>query len=144
MPKLTSDTMLSCSQLPSLFGVSPYSTPNDVLTFCMKAMRGEDPRTQAGEAADWGNALEPAIIAEMAKRLGLKSYVMPDTAFTHPHLPLAASADAIGTPEENVVIQHDPSKGRGAHACWGQDCACGRGRGNCAHCAHWRHRFVDR
>jgi len=41
----------------------------------------------------------------MAKRLGLKSYVMPDTAFTHPHLPLAASADAIGTPEENVVIQ---------------------------------------
>jgi predicted phage-related endonuclease len=111
MPKLTSDTMLSCSQLPSLFGVSPYSTPNDVLTFCMKAMRGEDPRTPAGEAADWGNALEPAIIAEMAKRLGLKSYVMPDTAFTHPHLPLAASADAIGTPDDNVVIQHDPSKG---------------------------------
>ena len=52
MPKLTSDTSLSCSQLPSLFGVSPYSTPNDVLTFCMKALRGEDPRTQAGEAAD--------------------------------------------------------------------------------------------
>jgi len=111
MPKLTSDTSLSCSQLPSLFGVSPYSTPNDVFTFCMKALRGEDPRTQAGEAADWGNALEPAIIAEMAKRLGLKSFTMPDVAFQHPDFSLAASADAIGVPEDNVVIQHDPSKG---------------------------------
>jgi hypothetical protein len=111
MPKLTSDISLSCSQLPSLFGVSPYSTPNDVLTFCLKALRGEDPRTKAGEAADWGNALEPAIIAEMSKRLGLKSYTMPDVAFQHPDFPLAASADAIGVPNDNVVIQHDPSNG---------------------------------
>jgi len=111
MPKLTSDTMLSCSQLPSLFGVSPYSSPNDVLMFCIKSILGEDARTQAGEAADWGNALEPAIIAEMAKRLGIDRYVMPDKAFQHPNLALAASADAIAYIDKPMVINHDPSKG---------------------------------
>lgn len=111
MPKLTSDTMLSCSQLPSLFGVSPYSSPNDVLMFCIKSILGEDARTPAGEAADWGNALEPAIIAEMAKRLGISRYEMPDKAFTHVQLPLAASADAIALIDKPIVINHDPSKG---------------------------------
>jgi predicted phage-related endonuclease len=111
MPKLTSDKLLSCSQLPSLFGVSPYSSPNDVLMFCIKSILGEDARTQAGEAADWGNALEPAIIAEMAKRLGIDRYVMPDKAFQHPNLALAASADAIAYIDKPMVINHDPSKG---------------------------------
>lgn len=111
MPKLTSDKMLSCSQLPSLFGVSPYSSPNDVLMFCIKSILGEDARTQAGEAADWGNALEPAIIAEMAKRLGIDRYEMPDKAFQHPDLALAASADAIALLDKPLVINHDPSKG---------------------------------
>ena len=119
MPKLTSDTMLSCSQLPSLFGVSPYSTPNDTLTFCCKSITGEDARFKAGEAADWGNALEPAILKEMANRLKLWTLIMPETAYKHPTLPIAASADALGSveqvgyPNENdsIVIQHDPSKG---------------------------------
>lgn len=111
MPKLTSDKMLSCSQLPSLFGVSPYSSPNDVLMFCIKSILGEDARTPAGEAADWGNALEPAIIAEMAKRLGIDRYEMPDKAFQHPELALAASADAIALIDKPMVIKHDPSKG---------------------------------
>ena len=111
MPKLTSDKMLSCSQLPSLFGVSPYSSPNDVLMFCLKSILGEDARTQAGEAADWGNALEPAIIAEMAKRLGIDRYEMPDKAFQHSDLALGASADAIAFIDKPMVINHDPSKG---------------------------------
>jgi len=111
MPKLTSDTMLSCSQLPSLFGVSPYSTPNDTLTFCCKSITGEDARFKAGEAADWGNALEPAIIAEISKRLGLKSFTMPEEAFKHDNLPLGASPDAIGYPDGKQVIQHNPANG---------------------------------
>ena len=111
MPKLTSDKMLSCSQLPSLFGVSPYSSPNDVLMFCIKSILGENARTQAGEAADWGNALEPAIIAEMAKRLGIDRYSMPEEAFEHPDIHLAASADAIAFLKDPIVVQHDPSKG---------------------------------
>jgi predicted phage-related endonuclease len=78
----------------------------------MKSIQGEDARTPAGEAADWGNALEESIIKEMAKRLGLEAYTMPDEAFTHPELPLAASADAIAiTPLDGLVIKNDPSKG---------------------------------
>lgn len=112
MPKLTSDTMLSCSQLPAIMGHSKWASANDTLSFCMKSIQGEDARTPAGEAADWGNALEETIIAEMSKRLGLEDYTMPDRAFQHPELPLAASADAIGTaPRDGLVIKHDPSKG---------------------------------
>lgn len=112
MPKLTSDTMLSCSQLPAIMGHSKWASANDTLSFCMKAIQGEDPRTQAGEAADWGNALEETIIKEMVKRLGLETYTMPDVAFRHIELPLAASADAIATaPLNGLVIKHDPSKG---------------------------------
>lgn len=112
MPKLTSDTMLSCSQLPSIMGHSKWATANDTLSFCMKAIQGEDPRTPAGEAADWGNALEESIIKEMVKRLGLSEYTMPEEAFNHPTLPLAASADAIAAaPLEGLTIKHDPSKG---------------------------------
>lgn len=112
MPKLTSDTMLSCSQLPAIMGYSKWASANDTLSFCMKSIQGEDARTPAGEAADWGNALEETIIAEMSKRLGLDYYIMPEKAFKHPNLPLAASADAIGTtPFDGLVIKHDPSKG---------------------------------
>ena len=112
MPKLTSDTMLSCSQLPAIMGHSKWASANDTLSFCMKAIQGEDPRTQAGEAADWGNALEETIINEMVKRLGLSDHQMPDRAFKHPELPLAASADSIGlAPIDGLVINHDPSKG---------------------------------
>ena len=112
MPKLTSDTMLSCSQLPAIMGHSKWASANDTLSFCMKSIQGEDARTQAGEAADWGNALEESIIKEMVKRLGLQSYEMPEEAFNHPTLPLAASADAIApAPLEGLTIKNDPSKG---------------------------------
>jgi len=111
MPKLTADDMLSCSQLPALMGVSKWATPNDILQFCCKAIAGEDPRTKAGEAADWGNLLEETIVQEMVRRLGIKEYIMPDKAFQHKTLPLAASADAIATPEPGLIIEHAPDKG---------------------------------
>jgi predicted phage-related endonuclease len=112
MPKLTSDTMLSCSQLPAILGHSKWASANDTLNFCMKSIQGEYARTEAGEAANWGNALEESIIKEIAKRLGIDSYVMPDIAYKHPELPLAASADAIATaPLLGLTIKHDPSIG---------------------------------
>ena len=110
MPKLTDDRMLSCSQLPGLMGHSKWSKPNDVLEYAVKAINGEDPRTDAGEAASWGNALEPAILAEMSKRLGIDKWHSPDRAFKHPTLPLGASADAIAE-MEGTVIHHDPGAG---------------------------------
>lgn len=102
--------MLSCSQLPGLMGHSKWSKPNDVLEYAVKAINGEDPRTDAGEAASWGNALEPAILAEMSKRLGIDKWHSPDRAFKHPTLPLGASADAIAE-MEGTVIHHDPGAG---------------------------------
>lgn len=111
MPKLTDDKMLSCSQLPAIMGHSKWSKPNDVLQFAITAINGHDPRTPAGEAADWGNALEPAILAEIAKRLGIDRWHSPDRAFQHKTLPLAASADAIAEPIPGTVIQHNPAAG---------------------------------
>jgi len=114
MPKLTSDQQLSCSQLPALFGVSRYSTPNDVLEFCCKAINGDDPRTPAGEAADWGNLLEPTIIAEMSARLKLDRFTFPQEAFQHPTLALGGSLDAIGHPSKDpdyLIVKHNPAAG---------------------------------
>jgi len=111
MPKLTSDEQLSCSQLPALMGYSKYATPNDVLEFCCKAINGDDPRTQAGEAADWGNLLEPTIIAEMSARLRIDRFEFPQECFQHPTLPLAASADAIAHVYNPIIVKHDPANG---------------------------------
>lgn len=112
MPKLTSDTQLSCSQLAAVMGHSKWSSPNDILKFCITALDGNDPRTGAGEAADWGNLLESTIIGEMAARLGLDRFTFPQEAFNHPDIALAASLDAVGHPgADGIVIKHNPSAG---------------------------------
>jgi hypothetical protein len=104
MPKLTDDRMLSCSQLPAIMGHSKWSQPNDVLEYAVKAINGEDPRTDAGEAADWGNKLEPAILAEMARRLGIDKWHSPDRAFKHPTLPLGAPTPSRNPWKEQLFI----------------------------------------
>lgn len=112
MPKLTPDTMLSCSQLPALMGHSKFSNPNDILKYCVTAIDGEDPRTEAGEAADWGNLLEATILCEMASRLGLENWHSPTEAYYHDDIPLACSLDAIGKPETGgKIIKHNPGAG---------------------------------
>lgn len=114
MPKLTSDKQLSCSQIPALMGYSKWSTPNDVLEFCCKAINGDDPRTAAGEAADWGNLLESTIIAEMSARLHLDRFSFPQEAVPHPTLPLGGSLDAIGHPSKDpdyLIVKHNPAAG---------------------------------
>lgn len=111
MPKLTSDTSLSCSQLPAVMGFSKWSKPNDVLQFCITAIDGGDPRTPAGEAADWGNMLEASILAEMARRLELESWYSPDVSYKAPDAQLSCSLDAVGTPAPGQVIHHAPDKG---------------------------------
>ena len=114
MPKLTPDDSLSCSQLASVMGHSKWSTPNDTLKFCITAIDGDDPRTEAGEAADWGNLLESTIISEMAARLKLERFKFPEHAYPHPEIKLAASLDAIGYPEyddDKYIIKHNPAAG---------------------------------
>ena len=73
--KITSDTMLSCSRLPAIMGMSQYETPSDVLRSVTSAIEAGDnykrDDTVPSEAAHWGNQTEGMILAEGCRRLGL-------------------------------------------------------------------------
>jgi hypothetical protein len=121
--KITPDTHLSCSRLPAVMGLSPWSTPNDELAKSVDARLGRDrQRDTLGEAADWGNLLEPIVLQEMARRLGL---VRVQTGITKPvqagcmvidglgakHGMLYGSLDGRGTAPEVWVADTNPGLG---------------------------------
>lgn len=109
--KVTDDTALSCSQLPAVLGVSPYDTANSILDKVRRARLGEDVRVDIkSEAADWGNTLEPMILAEAARRLGMTWAPVSDKR-VHATLPLQASLDGIIDAVSLRRIENDPSKG---------------------------------
>jgi len=109
--KLTNDRQMSASRLPALMGYSKYSTPNDELQYSFNAIDGKERPDIGNEAMSWGNTLEPVILAESAKRLGIKMF---DTdirqAYTHTCLPLQCSLDGIGE-GEGQTIKNDPANG---------------------------------
>ena len=109
--KLTSDKHMSASRLPGLLGFSKYSTPNDELQFSINAIDGKERPDIGNEAMGWGNTLEPVILSEAAKRLGITKF---DTdirkAFTHDSIPLSCSLDGTGE-GEGQTIKHDPENG---------------------------------
>lgn len=109
--KLTDDKQMSASRLPGLLGFSKYQTPNDELQYSINALDGKERPDIGNEAMGWGNTLEPVILSEAAKRLGITKF---DTdirkAFTHDLIPLSCSLDGTGE-GEGQTITHDPSKG---------------------------------
>ena len=109
--KVTPDTMLSASRLPAVMGLSKYRSANDELMYSINALQGGDREDISNESMDWGNQLEPLILAETARRLELLDLVTehPDARF-HEALPLCCSLDgtAVGTGQ---VITSDPVKG---------------------------------
>jgi len=109
--KLTDDKQMSASRLPGLLGFSKYSTPNDELQYSINALDGKERPDIGNEAMGWGNTLEPVILSEAAKRLGITQF---DTeirkAFTHDSIPLSCSLDGTGE-GEGQTITHDPSNG---------------------------------
>ena len=109
--KLTDDKQMSASRLPGLLGFSKYSTPNDELQYSINALDGKERPDIGNEAMGWGNTLEPVILSEAAKRLGITKF---DTdirkAFTHEAIPLSCSLDGTGE-GEGQTITHDPDKG---------------------------------
>lgn len=70
--KITNDILPSGSRIPGIMGVSPFRSPNDELAASIDAMDGKPRPPFNVEAADWGNTLEPVIIEEAAKRLGIE------------------------------------------------------------------------
>lgn len=109
--KLTDDRQMSASRLPALMGYSKYSTPNDELQFSFNALDGKERPDIGNEAMSWGNTLEPVILAESAKRLGIKMF---DTdirkAYVHESLPLQCSLDGVGEGEGQTIVS-DPANG---------------------------------
>lgn len=112
--KVTPDTMLSASRLPSVMGLSKYNTPNDELEYSIRAIQGHEREDIGNESMNWGNQLEPLILAEAAERLQLVDLVIDHTeARFHPELPLCCSLDGTGdghgqilttNPEEGIYV----------------------------------------
>lgn len=109
--KVTPDTMLSASRLPAAMGLSKYSTPNDELEYSIRALNGEERPDISNEAMDWGNAMEPLILHEAAKRLQLADLQTEHlSARYHPSCPLCCSLDGTGD-GRGQIISTDPDQG---------------------------------
>jgi predicted phage-related endonuclease len=109
--KLTDDKSMSASRLPGLMGFSNYSTPNDELQFSINAIDGKERPDIGNEAMGWGNTLEPVILIEAAKRLGITDYdTQIGQAYTHESVPLSCSLDGVGHGLGQEIFT-DPDKG---------------------------------
>jgi len=103
--KLTDDKHMSASRLPGLLGFSRYSTPNDELQFSINAIDGKERPDISNEAMGWGNTLEPVILIEAVKRLGITDYdTQIGLAYTHESVPLSCSLDGIGIGNGQTIV----------------------------------------
>jgi len=113
--KLTPDTVMSCSRLPAILGLSPYASPNDELARTIDALEGRSSTWAGTEAAEWGNRLEPVILETMVERLGLDVLHVPTTPYAAPDgIQLNASLDGVGSmvnPGLTIRLKTDPDKG---------------------------------
>jgi predicted phage-related endonuclease len=95
-------------------GVSPFRSPNDELAASIDAMEGKPRPPFNVEAADWGNTLEPIIISEAAKRLGIEiQELQVDYALSYledDEIILQCSLDSIWKGNGRVVTT-DPDMG---------------------------------
>jgi len=109
--KLTDDRQMSASRLPALMGHSRYATPNDELAYSINAIDGNERPNIGSEQMEWGNTLEPVILAESAKRLGITKFETDiRQAYTHDCLPLQCSLDGVGEGNGQTIVS-DPAKG---------------------------------
>jgi len=83
--KLTNDNQMSCSRLPALMGLSPWSSPNDELQKSYAALNGIAAKPWEGnEATRMGDTMEPIILELMRQRLGMDVLLKPDAPFHAP------------------------------------------------------------
>jgi predicted phage-related endonuclease len=109
--KVTPDTILSASRLPAVMGMSKYRTANDELQVSIGAIVGKSPPNISNEAMDWGNQLEPVILAETAKRLELSDLQLThEKPYFHESIPLCCSLDGLAD-GRSQLIKHDPDNG---------------------------------
>lgn len=91
--------MLGASEAPCVLGIDPYKTPLQLA----REKWGFDVPKEAGEAARWGNILEPVVATELAERTGW--YVEPNkTTYHHSQYPwMVATPDAWTILKGNLV-----------------------------------------
>lgn len=104
MPKLTRDDTLSCSQLPAVMGLSPFSTPNDVLAQLRDGFDKKPRNDETNEAMEWGNRTEYAILQKISEVLGASYFECPKEPFYYNNI-LGASLDGIAYINEEVEIE---------------------------------------
>ena len=110
--KLTPDDgTMSASKIPVLMGLSPYKTPNELLSEAIEAAAGNPPeRFAQNEAMRFGDLLEPTILREAAYRLDLDDVnVDINEPYFHPDLPLSCSLDGRG--RGSALFEHNPAMG---------------------------------
>jgi len=109
--KLTDDREMSASRLPGIMGFSKYSTPNDELQYSINAIDGKERPDIGNEAMGWGNTLEPVILTEAAKRLGIEEFHTEiGEPYKHQTLALQCSLDGVGFGVGQQVF-NDPDNG---------------------------------
>ena len=109
--KLTNDFEPSASVMADIFGVNPYTTRNQRLEICHKAMHGENVRTEPNNFMDMGNRLEKPIALAANDRIGLIDLQLEITEpVRHLNLGLNGSIDCIGV-ADNLFIEKDTVKG---------------------------------
>ena len=59
--------LIGASDAPAILGLSPYAGPGDVWARIVHGVS-----SPAGEAAEWGTRIEPLVLAEFARRHGLR------------------------------------------------------------------------
>jgi predicted phage-related endonuclease len=92
-------------------GFSKYSSPNDELQFSINAIDGKERPDIGNEAMGWGNTLEPVILTEAAKRLGIEDfYTDIGEPYKHQTLALQCSLDGVGFGVGQEVFS-DPDDG---------------------------------
>ena len=108
--KLTDDREMSASRLPGLMGFSKYSTPNDELQFSINAIDGKERPDIGNEAMAWGNTLEPVILEQSCKRLGIEGKFDITEPYKSRTIALQCSLDGIGFGNGQEIVS-DPDKG---------------------------------
>ena len=109
--KVTVDYEASCSIVEGIRGGSPFVTPNDLLSNCIKAKQGINIRQDVQtEVQEMGDFLETPLAQKMAMDLGLTNLETNiPYAVTHPELPLNGSIDAKAF-ASNILVKHDGNR----------------------------------
>ncbi len=108
--KLTSNKKASCSILSAIMGLNTYKTQNEQLLETRAHIAGNAIIWDGNEWTRWGDRLEPIILIEGCKRLGIDPQLGIEAPVKHLTLPLEGSLDGLAD-GKYLTIHNDPESG---------------------------------